>query len=56
MTDTVAVQVDIVVRSEPLQGVVTVGEEAPRGFRSWLELIVALESASSGDAASRSPS
>jgi hypothetical protein len=41
----VAVQLDIVVDSDPIEGSVTVGDRAPREFYTWLELISALDEA-----------
>ncbi len=44
----IAVRLDIVAASEPLEGIVTVGDGPARDFHSWLELIAALEAATSG--------
>jgi hypothetical protein len=41
----VAVSVDIVVDSDPIEGSVAVGDDAPREFCTWLELISVLDEA-----------
>jgi hypothetical protein len=41
----VAVSLDIVVDSDPIEGSVAVGDGEPREFCTWLELISALDEA-----------
>jgi hypothetical protein len=47
--DHVAVSLAIEVGTEPIAGVVTVGDGRPRDFRTWLELISALDEARATD-------
>ena len=46
---TVAVRLTLAVDSDPIMGVVTVGDGAPRDFMTWLELIAALDEARGTD-------
>ena len=49
----VVVRLAIAVGVDPVAGVLTVGDQPPHDFRSWLELIAALDSANSGALAQR---
>jgi hypothetical protein len=46
---TVTVQLAIAVGSDPIEGVVTVGDGQPRDFETWFELIAALDGARETD-------
>ena len=45
----VVVHLDIAVDTDPIEGSLTVGDGAPRDFRTWLELISALDQARATD-------
>ena len=45
----VAVRLSIALDSEPIEGIVTVGDGTPRDFMTWLELIAALDEARGAD-------
>jgi hypothetical protein len=49
----VAVSLDIVVDSDPIEGSVAVAGGAPRDFCTWLELISALDEARAPDGGDR---
>jgi hypothetical protein len=44
-TDRVTVHLALAVGSDPIEGSVAVGEEQPRDFQTWFELIAALDAA-----------
>jgi hypothetical protein len=45
----IGVRLEIEVDSQPIAGQVQVGDQVPRAFCSWLDLIAALDDAKKGD-------
>jgi hypothetical protein len=49
----VTIRLAIAVGTDPIEGSLTIGEQEPRDFYSWLDLIAALDAAKKGGSTSQ---